>query len=227
METEHPLGTVTAVEDSEGLENDALAGEKIVARDVTYEDYLSGKFGRHTEWIQGVVIAMSPVTPEHSDLNQFLELFFKTYLDLTTGGKVYRDPMTMKPAPDLPTRQPDIQVLLHNRFQFIQKAQISGPANLVVEVVSPESVKRDRGTKFDEYEKGGVDEYWIVDRLRKEALFYVLNTDGVYQSRLPVDGIYTSTVLPKLKLRVDLLWQDTLPTVLETVKMVQQMLAEN
>lgn len=199
---------------------------KIIAENVSYEEYLTGKYGRHTEWIYGVVIAMSPVSVRHGRLGSFVEDLFKWYLALTTGGEVFHDPVVMKAAPHLPGRQPDIQVVLPDRAHFIQENQVAGPANLVVEIVSPESVKRDRGEKFDEYEKGGVQEYWILDPERKEPLFYVLGEDGLFHSRLPENGFYTSYVLPKLRLAVDLLWQEKLPTTPEVVEMVKQMLAE-
>jgi Uma2 family endonuclease len=199
---------------------------KVIAENVTYEAYLTGKYGEHTEWIYGVVIAMSPINVKHDGLSRFVAVLFDCYLALTTGGRVLQDPMVMKAAPDLPGRQPDIQVLLPDRLDYLKDTQVAGPANLVVEIVSPDSVKRDRGEKFDEYEKGGVQEYWILDPERKEPLFYVLGEDGLFHSRLAENGVYTSYVLPRLKLRVDLLWQEKLPTTPEVVEMVKQMLAD-
>ena len=64
--------------------------------------------------------------------------------------------------------------------------------------------------KFDEYEAGGVPEYWIIDNRsqRQRAQFYQLAPNGQYQ---PVmvgdDGIYRSAVLPGFWLRIDWLWQ--------------------
>ena len=51
--------------------------------------------------------------------------------------------------------------------------------DLVVEVLSPSSVKRDMGIKKDVYESSGVREYWIVNPLDKSILVYLLN-DGKY-----------------------------------------------
>lgn len=220
---EQERGTVIATDINE---EDTLEGEAIVARDVAYEDYLTGRYGEHTEWINGVVIAMSPVSIPHGRLGNFLIDLFRVYLQLTTGGEVFSDPVVMKSAPDLPGRQPDIQVILPDRAHFIQPNQVAGPANLVVEIVSPESVKRDRGIKFHEYEQGGVDEYWILDLQRREPLFYVRGDDGLFHAHPPVDGVYISHVLPKLRLPVDLLWQEKLPEVIEIVQMVEQMLKE-
>ena len=132
---------------------------RVIAEHVPYEDYLTGQYGRHTEWIYGMVIAMSPVSILHDQLGRFLAILFTTYLDLTTGGMVFQDPVVMKAAPDLPARQPDIQVLLPDRLSYVEEVQVVGPANLVVEIVLPESVRRDRGEKFREYERAGVDEY--------------------------------------------------------------------
>lgn len=212
--------TKTAAAELSGRER--LCGGKIVAENVPYENYLSGKYGIHVEWINGVVIDMSPVSTWYGQ-NSFLEFLFACLLDQTTGGTVHRDPAVMRAKPELPARQPDLQVILPDRTHFIQESQVADPANLVVEIASPESSRRDRGDKHEEYEQGGVDEYWIVDPQRKEALFHVRGTDDLFHLTLPVDGIYTSTVLPKLKLQVDLLWQDKLPTPTEIVRMVESM----
>jgi len=200
---------------------------KVIAENISYEDYLTGKYGEHTEWVYGVVIAMSPVSVKHGRLEGFLLKLFEWYLAFTTGGEVFHDPVVMKAAPDLPGQQPDLQVVLPDRAHFIKQNQVAGPANLVVEIVSPESGPRDRGEKFHEYEKGGVQEYWILDLARKEPLFYVVGEDGLFHSHPPVDGVYTSTVLPKMKLAVSLLWEEEYPDPPEVVEMVKQMLNED
>ena len=215
---------VTNITPVEWSERERLYGGKIVAENVAYEDYLSGEYGVHAEWINGVVIAMSPIEETHDALSRFSSAIFDTYLELTGGGGVLQDPMVMKPLPNLPGRQPDLQVLLPDRMHLLKSTEVAGAANLVVEIVSPESMKRDSGDKFEEYEQGGVQEYWIVDRIHQEALFYVQGDDGLFHSRLPVDGIYTSYVLPRLKIEVSLFWRDTFPSTREAVKMVEAML---
>ncbi|GIL12639.1 MAG: restriction endonuclease [Chloroflexota bacterium] len=224
MEQDEVRGTAVVAQASET--DDLFAGETIVARDVSYQDYLTGRYGRHTEWINGVVIAMSPISVPHDQMQYYLRTLLSVYLQRTAGGFVFSDPVVMKSAPDMPGRQPDIQVVLPDRAHFIEQNQVAGPANLVVEIVSPDSVKRDRGAKFDEYEKGGVTEYWIIDPERREALFYVVGEDGLYHSRQPVEGVYSSHVLSKLRLHVETLWQEKLPEVIEIVQMVEQMLME-
>jgi Uma2 family endonuclease len=96
---------------------------------------------------------------------------------------------------------------------------MEGPADLVVEIISPESRARDRGEKFYEYEQGGVREYWMLDRQRKQAEFYALGADGIYRL-IPSgdDGVFRSVVLPGFWLRVEWLWQDPLPPLMTVLK---------
>jgi Uma2 family endonuclease len=96
---------------------------------------------------------------------------------------------------------------------------LDGPADLVVEIVSPGSRARDRGDKFYEYEQAGVPEYWTLDPQRKQAEFYQLGGDGIYHL-VPVgdDGVYHSAALKGLWLKVDWLWQEPLPTLMSVLK---------
>jgi Uma2 family endonuclease len=90
---------------------------------------------------------------------------------------------------------------------------VDGPADLVIEIMSPEGEERDRATKFVEYEAAGVPEYWLIDLLRHEAYFNVLGEDGRYHLRLPApDGTYVSPVLEGFRLRPDWLWREPLPS---------------
>ncbi len=212
------------------MENEHLEAKvsdsQIIAEGVPYEAFLAGDYGEHVEWIDGKVIAMSAVSVRHELLTLFFKMLLKIYIESTGGGVVLGDPVVMRCNMDLPARQPDILVLLPERMNYLHENEVAGPANLVIEVVSPGSEARDRGEKFREYEQGGVDEYWIVDPLRRESLFYVRGEDGLFHSRLPIDGVYRSFVLHKLQLKVNTLWEDTLPTTRQLIDIVDKFLTE-
>ena len=71
----------------------------------------------------------------------------------------------------------------------------------VIEIISPDSIARDRGDKFVEYEAGGVSEYWLIDPLRQQAGFYQPAADGRYRLVPPdADGIYHSPVVSGFRL---------------------------
>ncbi len=205
-------------------ERERLYGGRVVAENVSYDEYLTGKYGVHVEWVYGAVIEMPSVGFTQNRLSQFLIVLFRVYCEATGGGEVAHDPFVMKPGADLPGRQPDIQVILPDRLHLLRENEMAGAANLVVEIVSPESGKRDRGEKFEEYERAGVDEYWILDPQRRESLFYVRGEDGLYHNRPPVEGIYSLVALPGLKLEVVLLWRETLPTSEQIIAIVKAML---
>jgi Uma2 family endonuclease len=99
-----------------------------------------------------------------------------------------------------------------------------GPADVCIEVVSTESVARDHGEKSAEYEKAGVEEYWIIDPGRKSCRFNRLNDEEVYATILSdANDDYQTPLPPGLRLHVPILWQDKLPDIVAVVKMVQEM----
>jgi Uma2 family endonuclease len=96
---------------------------------------------------------------------------------------------------------------------------VDGPADIVVEVISQESKKTDRNTKYFEYEKAGVREYWILDPNKSDVEFYRLSPHGRYERVELEDGIrYHSAVLNGFTLDVSWLWQRPLPSVGKIVK---------
>ncbi|MBL8163023.1 MAG: Uma2 family endonuclease [Anaerolineae bacterium] len=55
-----------------------------------------------------------------------------------------------------------------------------GAPDLVIEVLSPSTAYRDRGIKYETYQRYGVREYWLVDADGRYAEVYVL-LDGKFQ----------------------------------------------
>ena len=200
----------------------------IIATNVSAEEYMERYAEQHCEWVNGTVMKMSPIHIIHDAITRYLAVLLTTYFAFRAIGQICEDPFVMR-LPSGQHRQPDIQVILHDNPHTLHPTYMDGPADICIEVVSPGSVEHDRGVKFKEYEENGVREYWIVDPLRDESLFYRLNADGVYIAQhADADGNYQTPLLPGLKLHVPTLWRDeaALPNPVQIVQAMQAMLAD-
>ncbi len=203
-----------------------LAAGEIVATEVSAEDYLAQYAETFHEWVEGVVIKMSPVTLQHDALSSYLRVLFAAYFELSPIDRVLGRPFVMRLDAIGRLREPDLQIILNDNPGELTDTVMIGPADICIEVVSAESVERDYGAKFNEYEKAGVREYWIIDPLRQRCDFNRRNEAGIYIEMEPDNtGYYRTPLVPKLALYVPTLWQPELPGVIATGQAVQQMLA--
>lgn len=196
------------------------AGE-IVAHDVAAEDYMDKYAASRHEWVRGYVIKMTPVSLRHKRLTQYLDRLLAAYFAQRPIGEVLGEPYVLKLTDS--RREPDLVVVLHTGQATLTETAVVGPADICIEIISPESVARDYGEKFAEYEAAGVREYWTIDPQRELARFHRLNQ--VYTDvALDADGAYRTPLLPGLALPVATLWQDPLPNIEATLAMVKAML---
>ncbi|MBX2999770.1 MAG: Uma2 family endonuclease [Caldilineaceae bacterium] len=184
------------------------------AETLTYEEFLDRYADLHAEWEQGKVILMSPASDKHQDLVGFLSAILRIYVESRQLGWMRTAPFQMKLQNG---REPDILFVANEHLDRVKPTHVDGAADLVIEVISPESIERDRGRKFLEFEEAAIPEYWLLDPLREQAEFYHL-TDGRYKLILPQEGVYYSQILPGLWLDVSWLWEDPLPPVLDVLR---------
>jgi len=182
---------------------------------MTYEEFLAWA-GEDTlaEWVDGEVVMYSPASKQHQNLADFLTGVLRAFVEQHHLGMVLSAPFQMKLEHG---REPDLLFVANEHLERLKEIYLDGPANMVVEIVSPESMGRDRGEKFYEYEQSGIPEYWLIDPLREQAEFYQLGAQGRYRMVMPeAEGIYRSVVVPGFWLRVDWLWQT--PPVLQVLR---------
>ncbi len=174
---------------------------------MSYEEFLAAAQDVHAEWVDGEVVPMMAVSREHAQIKAFLLHMVRAFVEQRSLGVVLDEPFQMKTGPDLPGRSPDLIFVATAGIDRILELYLDGPADLVVEIISPGSGARDRGDKYYEYEQGGVREYWLIDPARQVAEFYQLDAGGRYRVVTPDAGdVYRSVVLPGLWLRTAWLW---------------------
>ena len=206
--------SATGTTSSTAANGTAPASPEGVPMHMTFDEFLSwDQEGVRAEWVAGEVVLVSPVRAVHQRIAQFLYRLLAAFVDQGDLGELFTSPMLMR-LPERPSgREPDVMFIGAVHADRVKETYVDGPADLVIEVVSPESEERNRATKFLEYEAAGVPEYWLIDPLRHEALFYLLGEDGRYHlSPIGTDGIYHCQVLEGFRLRVDWLWRERLPT---------------
>ena len=184
---------------------------------LSFEEFLAWSDGDcWAEWVDGEVVLMSPASPEHQRLLQFIYKLLDAWVQARRLGEVFVAPIAMKLASRPSGREPDLLFVANASADRLRETYLDGPADLVVEIISPESEERDRVTKFLEYEAGGVPEYWLLDPARREAYFYQRSADERYHLQVPgPDGRYQTAALAGFWLRPDWLWQRPLPPVAE------------
>ncbi|HXH10979.1 MAG TPA: Uma2 family endonuclease [Alphaproteobacteria bacterium] len=191
---------------------------------MSYEEYRAwAGEDVHAEWVNGEVIVQMPPKEPHRRVVAFLTALLTLFIQLFQLGRLFPAPFEMRAIPGGPAHQPDLLFVAREHLDRITEDRLNGPADLVVEVISDDSVARDRADKFYEYQAAGVREYWILDPRSgyERADFYVLDEHGRYRP-VPVDpaGRYQSTVLPGFWLQVDWVLSVAPPDVLNALTQV-------
>ncbi|HLC16493.1 MAG TPA: Uma2 family endonuclease [Thermodesulfovibrionia bacterium] len=191
---------------------------------MTYEEYhaLDGE-NLIAEWVNGEVIVHMSAKIEHQKLVGFLYTLIDLFVRLFNLGDVNIAPYEMCAVPGGSAREPDLQFIARENLSRLTRERLAGPADLIVEVVSDDSVYRDRVEKFHEYEEAGVREYWVIDPRppgKQQAQFWVLGNDKRYVAGAVRDGVYRSTVIQGFWLRVEWLMAEELPNPLAALAQV-------
>ncbi len=165
-----------------------------------------GKF----EFADGRLIAVPPQSHDHIRKGWFITTLLEAFVQERGAGFVVGDGFRQRLEAGT-VRVPDAAYFKPESLSRVFPTYSEGGADLIVEIVSLDSLARDRGEKFAEYERAGVEEYWIVDPIRRTADFYRL-ADGVYRPVPPdAEGRVHSSALPGFWIRVEWLW--TPPTL--------------
>jgi Uma2 family endonuclease len=178
---------------------------------MSYEEFLQWA-GESTmsEWVNGEVIIHMPPKDIHQTATGFLFRLLTLFVDLLDLGKVIIAPFEVKLWPNGPSREPDILFIAKENLERLTEDRLVGPPDLVIEIISTDSVSRDRRDKFKEYAQAGVPEYWLIDPrpTQRRADFYALNEQGRYDHfAKQADERVESRVLPGFWLKPDWLWQ--------------------
>lgn len=186
---------------------------------ISYQEFLELYDGKFAEWVEGDVEMGMSVSQQHADESGFLESILRFYVEARDVGKVYSAPFQMFLAEFERGREPDLMFVSKEHLERITPQYVDGAADIAIEILSPESIGRDRGEKFVEYEAAGIREYWLIDPERKQAEFYALDHDNRYKLMFGgTKGRFESSVLDEFHLQVEWLWQQPMPKISAVLK---------
>ena len=197
-----------------------LAQHIPLKENVSFEQYIEWlDEDTRAEWVNGrIEIMASPASLGHQDVGGFLYSILRPYLESKDLGRVVLAPYVMRMANIARGREPDLIFVQKDRAHLLTRHYLDGPADLAIEIISPESNKRDRKVKFAEYQIAGIREYWLIDPDKQTAEFYQLDEEGTYEAAtLDEEGVYHSQVIHGFRLRVDWLWQSPMPATLPII----------
>ncbi|KAB2893639.1 MAG: Uma2 family endonuclease [Kofleriaceae bacterium] len=153
------------------------------------------------ELIEGVVVAMSPQSPEHVVVVSKLFRWFSLALDDTQWVVRSQAPLTLarsEPEPDL--------VIVPTSAIAAAFPRHPSTAALVIEV-SKSSLATDRAMAAV-YAEAGVNEYWVVDVARRRVEIHREPLGDDYRVRVvAADGVIQPASVPGVQIDLETLWR--------------------
>ena len=179
---------------------------------LTYDDFLLfPDDGQRHELIDGEHYVTAVPVRRHQKIVMNIGFLIRLYLEGHPIGEMYSVPMD-DILSNVDVVEPDVQYISHQRLAQLEPSDwIKGAPNLVVEVASPSTRKRDATIKRNLYERYGVDEYWIVDPVDDTIQVYRL-VHGRYWLAAALarerGDVLTTPLLPGLDLPLAKIFQD-------------------
>ena len=141
---------------------------------------LNEALNRDYEIIEGVKIMAPSAGAYHNNVMGGLYTLISVYVRNNKIGYVFTDSLDVH-LPDGNLFKPDLTVVKYENAAIINwQSGIYGVPDMVVEVLSKSTKKKDLTVKKDIYEKNGVKEYWIIDPWAKGVTVYLLR-DGKFE----------------------------------------------
>ena len=137
---------------------------------------------KRQEILDGEIVSMSPSpSVNHNIVAGSIYKIFSNYLQ-DKECIVFQDNIDLHLS-EKDLFIPDVTVVCNK--DIIKYNGIYGAPNLVVEVLSPSTAKKDKGYKKKIYEKAGIQEYWIVN-LKEMSVEISILKEGKYE----LDNVY-------------------------------------
>ena len=172
----------------------------------TYQDYLDIPGDDRYELINGEFILVSAPNTPHQSASIGFVLSLGNFVESKDLGRIFHAPyeVVLTDPEGINIIQPDIIFVSKEREHIITRANIQGAPDLLIEILSPSTGRRDRTTKRDLYARHGVGEYWIADPEAQTVVVMFLK-DGAFETvgEYGIEDTLTSPTLEGFSVRLD------------------------
>lgn len=131
-------------------------------QDLTYDNYAAMDDGNRYELVKGQLELMSP-SPSVTHQLTSSELQKAIAQSCESDYFILNAPIDVILSPVEEVRQPDLVLIHRSRIDLLSNRGVEGAPDLVVEILSPSSLKRDKIDKLETYARYRIPEYWIVE----------------------------------------------------------------
>jgi len=175
---------------------------------LTYEDYVElPDDGRRYEILDGELEVSPAPAPLHQRVSQNLSVILDGYVRPRKLGRIYHPPIDVILA-STTVVQPDLIFVSTAQEAIVTKRAVEGPPELVVEILSPWSVRRDRVAKAAIYARFGIGHYWLLEpEARIFEVYEVERAEYRLVATHGASGIMRTPLFPDLDLDLSLLWE--------------------
>jgi Uma2 family endonuclease len=179
---------------------------------LTYDDFvLFPDDGKRHELIDGEHYVTPSPTSKHQTIAWNLGGLIWTYLQSHPIGRAFAAPLDVVFS-HFDVVEPDLLfVSAERRDKILTDKNIQGAPDLVVEIGSPSTRKRDETIKRRLYERFGVVEYWVIDPELDAIKVYRRDGDRyqrVAELTLEAGDALTSPLLPGLSLPLSKIFEE-------------------
>ncbi len=181
----------------------------VLEQKYTYADYreLDVDDNLLYELLNGDLVKKSAPSPQHQTVVVNLLFAIKSFINEKNKGRVFVAPIDVF-LDDYNVPQPDLIFISEAKKGIITQDGIMGVPDLVVEVISPSSWRRDRFEKMKLYKKYEIPEFWLIDPQNQsiEVFTYTDNDFDVFSLGVETDEIQ-SKVLEGFSIKVKTIFE--------------------
>jgi len=179
---------------------------------LTYDDLLLLPEDRNRhELIDGEHYVTPPPTFRHQGISGSFYLLIASWLESHPVGRIYYAPVDIVFSM-FDVVEPDLLYLSNDRLAKIATPKnVQGAPELLIEIGSPGTRKRDETIKKRLYERYGVDEYWVVDPETDVVRVYRREAKGFSRATelsREAGDVLTTALLPGLEIPLSRIFRE-------------------